>query len=177
MWRCILPNGTEVFSDRAVSERCRKMEDLPPLLRAPQIPPVAPEASVPEKRTAPAPEPEPRPTPGRGRAVDPPSDSAITIRDVKAIPNFNGILGIAHYQATMQLENGDADWTAEKVCVDVRFRDVTLVFLDVHQTGCLDGLKPLDARTFIVSYTGIMPPRVFPIEAEARVAFVKWMRE
>jgi hypothetical protein len=176
MFRCVMPNGSVVFSDRAISEQCRKMEELPPLLRAPEVPPPSPGAVAPEEKTPPSSEPVQVPTPGRGRRIDPPSDAAILIRDVKAVPNFNSLLGIAMFQATMQLENGDSDWTAEQVCIDVRFRDVTLIFLDVRQVGCLDGLKPLDTRSFTVTYTGLIPPRLFPIMAEATVAFVKWVK-
>ncbi len=176
MFRCVMPDGSVVFSDRAISERCRMMEDLPPLLRAPDVPPPSPEAVAPEEKTPPPREPTQVPTPGRGRRIDPPSDAAILIHDVKATPNFNSLLGIAQFQATMQLENGDGDWTAEQVCIDVRFRDVTLIFLDVRQVGCLDGLKPLDSRPFTVTYTGLIPPRLFPIMAEATVAFVKWVK-
>ena len=56
------------------------------------------------------------PTQGRGRQIDPPSDATISIRELKAVPNFNSLLGLANYQATMQLENGDSAWTAEKLC-------------------------------------------------------------
>jgi len=116
------------------------------------------------------------PTQGRGRQIDPPSDATISIRDLKAVPNFNSLLGIANYQATMQLENGDSAWTAEKLCIKVHFRDVMLTFVDVNQVGCLDNLKPMDVRTFTVTYTGMIPPRLFPIQAEATIAFVKWVK-
>ena len=85
-------------------------------------------------------------------------------------------VGIANYQATMLLENGDSEWTAEKVCINVRFRDINLIFLDVQQVGCLEGLKPLDTRQLTVSYTGMVPPRLFPIRAEAKVDYVKWTK-
>jgi len=31
-------------------------------------------------------------------------------------------------------------------------------------------------RTFTVTYTGMIPPRLFPIQAEATIAFVKWVK-
>jgi hypothetical protein len=173
-WQCKQPDGTEIFSDRNVTGRCTPVEEIP-LLRMPSAPPAQPQETKPEAPPPPA-EPAPVPTPGRGRRIDPPSDAIITIRDVKAIPNFNSLLGIANYQATMLLENGDSEWTAERVCINVRFRDVTLVFVDVTQVGCMDSLKPLDTRPFTVTYTGMIPPRLFPIQAEAKVDYVKWVK-
>ena len=63
------------------------------------------------------------PNAGGGRQIDPPTDDAISIRDVKAVPNYNSTLGTANYQANMRLMNGDPDWTAAQVCIDVHFRD------------------------------------------------------
>ncbi len=177
MWKCKQPDGTVIFSDRNLSGRCSPLEEnMPPLLRIPSVPPLPAEEAKPEGAKPAPPEPAQVPTPGRGRRIDPPSDAIITIRDVKAIPNFNSLLGIANYQATMLLENGDSEWTAERVCINVRFRDVTLIFLDVQQVGCLEGLRPLDSRTFTVTYTGMIPPRLFPIQAEAKVDYVKWTK-
>ena len=175
-WKCKQADGTVVFSNQNLSGECRKLEDLPPLLRVPSAPPAQPNEMKPEATPPAPPEPAPVPTPGRGRLIDPPSDAMITIRDVKATPNFNSLLGIAHYQATMLLENGDTTWTAERVCINVRFQDFSLIFLDVQQVGCMDGLKPLDIRAFTVTYTGLIPPRLFPIFAEARVDYVKWTK-
>src|SRR5213593_2278726 len=172
-WRCTKPDGSVVYSDQNLSGECRKLEALPPLLRVPSVPPGPAEEAKPEP---PAPEPAQVPTPGCGRRIDPPNDAVITIRDLTAIPNFNSLLGIANYQATMLLENGDSEWTAERVCINVRFRDVNLIFLDVQQVGCLEGLKPLDTRQLTVSYTGMVPPRLFPIRAEAKVDYVKWTK-
>jgi len=145
-------------------------------LRVPSVAPVPPEEAKPEPAKPAPPEPAQVPTPGRGRRIDPPNDAVITIRDLTAIPNFNSLLGTANYQATMLLENGDSEWTAERVCINVRFRDVNLIFLDVQQVGCLEGLKPLDTRQLTVSYTGMVPPRLFPIRAEAKVDYVKWTK-
>jgi hypothetical protein len=175
-WRCVRPDGTEIFSDRMISEKCRKMEDLPPLMRAPAVPPVAPEEAKPEEPSPPPREAEQVPTPGRGRRIDPPGDAAISIQVLKATPNFNSLLGVAQYEATLFVENGDSNWTAEKVCVNVRFRDFNFIFLDVNQVGCLDNLRPVEGRTFPVVYTGMIPPRLFPIRAEATLAFVKWTK-
>ncbi len=176
-WRCTQPDGTVIFSDRNLSGQCRPLEEnMPPLLRVPSVPPGPAEEAKPEPAKPAPPEPAQVPTPGRGRRIDPPSDAIIAIRDVKAIPNFNSLLGVANYQATMLLENGDSEWTAERVCINVRFRDVTLIFLDVQQVGCLEGLKPLDTRPFTVTYTGMIPPRLFPIQAEAKVDYVKWTK-
>lgn len=171
-WRCVRPDGTEIFSDRMISEKCRKMEDLPPLMRAPAAP-VTPEEAKPEEPPPPR-EAEQVPTPGRGRRIDPPGDAAITIQVLKATPNFNSLLGVAQYEAMLFVENGDSNWIAEKVCVNVRFRDFNFIFLDVNQVGCLDNLRPVEGRTFAVVYTGLIPPRLFPIRAEATLAFVKW---
>ena len=175
-WKCKQPDGTVIFSDRNLTGQCAPMEEGPPLLRVPSVAPVPAEEAKPESPTPVPPEPAQVPTPGRGRRIDPPSDAIITIRDLTAIPNFNSLLGIANYQAKMLLENGDSDWTAERVCINVRFRDVTLIFLDVQQVGCLEGLKPLDTREFTVTYTGMIPPRLFPVRAEAKVDYVKWTK-
>jgi hypothetical protein len=176
MWQCRQPDGTVVFSDRNLTGQCAPMEEGPPLLRIPSIPPVPDEEAKPEPAKPVPPEPAQMPTPGRGRRIDPPSDAIITIRVLTAVPNFSSLLGIANYQATMLLENGDSEWTAERVCINVRFRDVNLIFLDVQQVGCLEGLKPLDTRQFTVTYTGMIPPRLFPILAEAKVDYVKWAK-
>ena len=146
-----------------------------PLTRVPSVAPDAMEDTKPEAPKPVVPPPQ-APTQGRGRQIDPPSDATISIRDLKAVPNFNSLLGLANYQATMQLENGDSAWTAEKLCIKVHFRDVMLTFVDVNQVGCLDNLKPMDVRTFTVTYTGMIPPRLFPIQAEATIAFVKWVK-
>ena len=178
-WKCKQADGSVVFSDRNLSGRCVPWEDTPPLMHVPSIPPLggAPQEEARPEAGTPAPkEPAQVPTPGRGRRIDPPSDASITISDVKATPSFNSLLGIAQYQATMVLENGDTEWTGEKICITVRFRDVSLVFVDVNQIGCMEGLKPLDARPFTVVYTGMIPPRLFPITAEARVDYVKWIK-
>src|SRR5437879_1800606 len=176
MWRCTQPDGTVIFSDRNLTGQCARMGEGPPLLRVPSIPPVPAEEAEPERATPAPSEPAPVPTPGRGRRIDPPSDAIITIRDLTAVPNFNSLLGIANYQAKMLLENGDSEWTAERVCINVRFRDINMIFLDVQQVGCLEGLKPLDARQLTVTYTGMVPPRLFPIRAEAKVDYVKWTK-
>jgi hypothetical protein len=176
-WKCKQPDGTVVFSDRNLTGQCAPVDESTPLLRVPSIPPFLgrPPAEAQPDTGAPAPqEPAQVPTPGRGRRIDPPADAIITIRDVQATPNFNSLLGIANYQATMILENGDSEWTAERVCINVRFRDVSFIFLDVQQVGCMEGLKPLDNRSFMVTYTGMIPPRLFPITAEAKVDYVKW---
>lgn len=175
-WRCTQPDGTVIFSDRNFTGQCARMGEGPPLLRVPSVAPVPPEEAKPEPAKPVPPEPAQVPTPGRGRRIDPPSDAIITIRDLTAIPNFNSLLGIANYQAKMLLENGDSEWTAERVCINVRFRDISLIFLDVQQVGCLEGLKPLDTREFTVTYTGMIPPRLFPIRAEAKVDYVKWTK-
>ena len=178
-WKCKQADGTVVYSDRNLTGQCTSTEDSPPLMRVPsgQPPGAAPPEEAGPEAGAPAPqEPVQVPTPGRGRRIDPPSDTAITISDVKATPNFNSLFGIASYQATMVLGNGDTEWTAEKVCITVRFRDISLVFVDVNQVGCMEGLKPLDTRAFMVTYTGMVPPRLFPITAEAKVDYVKWTK-
>ncbi len=172
-WQCTRPDGSVIYSDQNLGGKCLSLEDLPPLMRVPSAPP---DEAKPEEKPPAPPEADQVPTPGRGRRIDPPGDAAITIHDIKATPNFNSLLGIAHYQATLLLENGDSVWTAEKVCVNVRFRDFNFIFLDVNQVGCTDSLKPLEARTFTVTYTGLIPPRLFPIRAEATVAFVKWTK-
>src|SRR2546428_12501905 len=114
-WRCTKPDGSVVYSDQNLSGECRKLEALPPLLRVPSVPPVPAEEGKPEAAKPALPEPAQVPTPGRGRRIDPPSDAIITIRDLKAVPNFHSLLRIAHFQATMLLENGDTEWTAERV--------------------------------------------------------------
>ena len=179
MWKCKQADGTTIFSDRNLTGQCASVDESAPLLRVPSVPQpggAPPEEPRPEAGAPSPKEPAQVPTPGRGRRIDPPSDAAITIRDVKATPNFNSLLGVARYEATMFLENGDTEWTAEKVCITVRFRDISLVFVDVNQIGCMESLKPLDARTFTVIYTGMVPPKLFPITAEAKVDYVKWAK-
>jgi hypothetical protein len=176
VWVCAKADGTEVYSDRNLGGQCRLMEDLPPLLRSPVPPFSQPDEAKPDAAKPAPQEADQAPTPGRGRRIDPPADAAISIRDVQATPSFNSLLGIAHYQATMLLENSDSTWTAERICINVRFRDFNFIFLDVNQVGCLEGLKPLDSRTFTVTYTGMIPPRLFPIRAEAKVDYVKWVK-
>ena len=173
-WKCKQADGSVVFSDRNLSGQCAPVDESAPLMRVPSAPP--PDGAPPEEAKPTPQEPAQVPTPGRGRRIDPPSDVTITISDVKATPSFNSILGIAQFQATMVLENGDTEWTAEKVCVTVRFRDISLVFVDVNQVGCMEGLKPLDSRPFTVNYTGMIPPKLFPIQAEAKVDYVKWTK-
>ena len=173
VWRCVRPDGTEVYSDRSLGGQCRKLENLPQLIPAPSIP--ADEAQPEFKKPA-VKEPERRPLPGGGRPNDPPADDMIMIREIKAIPNYNSTLGIARYQADMRLLNGDSDWTAERICVEVRFRDPAKTFIDVQQGSCLNDLKPLDERPLTVIYTGMIPPRLSPIEAEVQVLSVKWVK-
>ncbi len=177
LWACTLPDGSLVFSDREVTGDCRPLSDLPDLQRFPPDPAQEPaEPPVEEPGAADPPVPEPGPIPGGGRRIDPPGNTVIKISNITAVPNFNSALGIAHYQATMSLENVDSTWTAEKVCVDVRFYDINRLFVDVHQIGCLADLKPFVPKTLTVSYTGIVPPRLTPIEAEADVDYVKWTK-
>ena len=172
-WQCTRPDGSVIYSDQNLGGKCHSMDELPPLMRTPSSPfdEAKPKETPPSSQEA-----EPVPIPGRGRRIDPPGDASITIHDLKATPNFNSLLGVAQYQATMQLENGDSNWTAEKVCINVRFQDFNFIFLDVTQMGCMDGLKPSETRFFTVIYTGLIPPRLFPIRAEATVAFVKWTK-
>ncbi|TAL11061.1 MAG: hypothetical protein EPO02_05655 [Nitrospirae bacterium] len=180
MWKCKQGDGATIFSDRNLTGQCTPVDESAPLMRVPSVPPpggAPPEEAMPDAGTPAPKEPAPVPTPGRGRRIDPPNDAVITIRDLTAgAPSYNSLLGIANYQATMFLENGDTEWTAEKVCITVRFRDVSLVFVDVNQVGCMEGLKPLGGRTFTVTYTGMIPPRLFPIMAEAKVDYVKWTK-
>lgn len=177
LWACTLEDGSLVFSDRELTGDCQPLSDLPDLHRLPpdlDRDPAVPSEDQPDE--APTPAPVPKPRPGGGRRIDPPGHGVIRISDIKAIPNFNSVLGIAHYQATMSLENQDSTWTAEKVCVNVRFYDRNRMFVDVYQIGCLADLKPFVPKTLMVTYTGIIPPRPVPIEAEADVDYVKWTK-
>jgi len=176
VWACTQPDGSLIYSDRVLGQNCRLLEELPKLQRVPSEPFTRREEQSEDKAPESRPAPAPGPMPGGGRRIDPPLDSVIWIGAVNAIPNFNSLLGIAHYRATMELENRDSEWTAEKVCIDVRFRDRSHIFLDVEQVGCLEDLRPFTPRTFTVTYTGLIPPRLFPIEAEAKVDFVKWTK-
>lgn len=177
LWACTLPDGSLVFSDRELSGDCRPLSDLPGLQRLPpELDREPPDPPAEEPGGGPSPRPIPGPIPGGARRIDPPADTAITISHITAVPNFNSALGIAHYQATMSLENVDSTWTAAKVCVDVRFHDVNRLFVDVHQIGCLEDLQPFVPKTLTVTYTGIVPPRLVPIEAEAEVDYVKWTK-
>jgi hypothetical protein len=177
MWRCVPANGKEIYSNRSLGPHCRTLDNLPKLIPAPVTPPQqnmeGAGTGIPQPRP---PEPEQTPVAGGGRKIDPPSDDVITVHDVKATPNYNGVLGIATYQADMRLVNEDADWTAEKLCIEVRFRDPAKIFIDASQTACLDGLKPLDQRPFTVVYIGTIPAKISPVQAEARVLTVKWAK-
>jgi hypothetical protein len=178
LWACTQQDGAIVFSDRELTAECVPLEDLPSLQRSPH-PPKQESRSVADTDSAPEIEPvvpPPTPIPGGGRRSDPPANASITIRDVDAVPNFNSVLGIAQYRATMELENVDSTWTAEKVCVDVRFRDLGRIFVDVHQVGCLRDLMPFVPKTLTITWTGVIPPRAVPIDAEAAVDFVQWRK-
>lgn len=175
LWACTLPDGSLVFSDRELTGDCRPLSDLPDLQRLPpdlDQEPAEPSVEEPDRASPPM----PVPIPGGSRRIDPPGNTVIKISNITAVPNFNSALGIAHYQATMSLENVDSTWTAEKVCIDVRFHDLNRIFVDVHQIGCLEDLQPFVPKTLTVSYTGIVPPRLVPIEAEATVDYVKWTK-
>jgi hypothetical protein len=173
IWACKNPDGSETFSDGSTGPQCRKLQNLPQLIPAPVIPS---QDRQPDAESQASDKSQPVPRAGGGRQIDPPADDAIYIRDVKAVPNYNSTLGTAHYQANMRLMNGDPDWTAAQVCIDVHFRDRAKIFIDVHQKGCLEDLKPLDDRALTVIYRGTIPPRLSPIEAEARVSSVKWVK-
>lgn len=173
LWACTVPDGSIVFSDRELSGDCRPLSDLPELQRLPLDLDREPIGSAVEEPDGTA---SPVPIPGGARRIDPPGDTVIKVSNVTAVPNFNSALGIAHYQATMTLENIDSTWTAEKVCVDVRFHDLNRIFVDVNQIGCLKDLQPFVAKTLTVTYTGIVPPRLVPIEAEVVVDYVKWAK-
>jgi hypothetical protein len=178
IWACKKADGAEIYSDRSIGGHCRKLENLPKLIPAPVLPSPSrrQEAGTEASKPSPA-EPEQKPVAGGGRKIDPPADDLITIRDVKATPNYNSLLGIATYQVDMRLLNEDADWTAEKVCLEVHFRDPAKIFIDVKQMGCLEeGLKALESRPFTIVYTGMIPPRLSPIQAEVHVALVKWVK-
>ena len=114
-WICVQPDGTEAYADRPITGQCALAKEMRPLTRVPSVAPDAMEDTKPEAPKPVVPPPQ-APTQGRGRQIDPPSDATISIHDLKAVPNFNSLLGIANYQATMQLENGDSAWTAEKLC-------------------------------------------------------------
>jgi hypothetical protein len=178
IWVCKKADGAEIYSNRNLNGECRKLEHLPQLIPAPAgpLPGSREEAGAEAPKPSPA-ESEEKPVPGRGRRIDPPSEDIITIGDVKATANYNTTLGIATYQADMRLLNDDADWTAEKVCVEVHFRDPGKIFIDVQQIGCLEGLKALENRVFTVVHTGLMPVRLSPaIEADIHVSSVKWVK-
>jgi hypothetical protein len=173
IWACKKADGSETYSDSSTGPQCRRLQNLPELIPAPVMPSqdrqIDAEGQTSSRSRTP-------PNAGGGRQIDPPTDDAISIRDIKAVPNYNSTLGTANYQANMRLMNGDPDWTAAQVCIDVHFRDRAKIFIDVHQKGCLEDLKPLDDRMLTVIYTGTIPPRLSPIEAEARISSVKWVK-
>jgi hypothetical protein len=176
IWACKKPDGKEIYSDVNVGGHCRKLENLPKLIPAPVIPSPSGKQDAGTEATKPSPEPEQKPVAGGGRKIDPPAYDLITIRDLKATPNYNSLLGIATYQADMRLLNEDADWTAEKVCLEAHFSDPAKIFIDVKQMGCLEGLKSLESRAFTIVYIGTIPPRLSAIEAEVHVEMVKWTK-
>ena len=177
IWVCKKANGAEIYSDRSLGGHCRKSENLPKLIPAPVIPSPSSKQDADTEASKPSPaESEQKPVAGGGRKIDPPADDLITIRDIKATPNYNSLLGIATYQADMRLLNEDADWTAEKVCLEAHFSDPAKIFIDVKQMGCLEGLKSLEIRSFTIVYIGTIPPRLSAIQAEVHVALVKWVK-
>ena len=151
IWICPQVDGTEVYSDQQLNSRCRKMEKLPPLRRAPAIP-MAPETQAqPERNFPSANEPGQVPEPGRGRQIDPPS---------------NGAISIYLNNATLVVQNLDSDWTAAKLCLDILYHVVAESSKDVHLKKCLTDLKPMESRKISVS----------GLPSEATVESVDWVR-
>jgi hypothetical protein len=138
-WQCTKPDGSVVYSDQNLSGQCRKLDNLPPLLRVPSAPPPPPEEANPEKPPPVPPEPEQVPTPGRGRRIDPPSDAAIMYTLVGQ---------------ELRVRNVDPDWTAEKVCIEVERSGYLRGLGEGNYAICLDPMRPAEERTLMVS-TGL----------------------
>jgi hypothetical protein len=151
IWTCPQVDGKELYSDRQLNSRCRKLENLPPLRRAPATP-LAPETQGKPQGNIPATsEPIQVPMPGRGRQIDPPSNAAITIH----LDN-----------STLRVQNLDSDWTAHKLCFDVFYHVAAESSRDVHLKKCLSGLKPMEVRKL----------SVFGLPSEVTVESVDWVR-
>ena len=150
IWICPQVDGRELYSDQQLNSRCRKMEKLPPLRRAPAIP-TAPETQANPERLPAASEPSQVPEPGRGRQIDPPS---------------NGAISIYLNNSTLRVQNLDSDWTAQKLCLDLLYHLTAESSKDVHLKTCLADLKPMEARKLSVS----------GLPSEATVESVDWVR-
>ena len=151
IWVCPQLDGTEVYSDQQLNSRCRKMEKLPPLRRAPAIPTVPETQATPENLPAASEPPRQTPEPGRGRQIDPPSNAAISIY----VNN-----------ATLLVQNLDSDWTAQKLCLDIIYHMVAESSKDTHLKKCLTDLKPMEARKLSVS----------GLPSEATIDSVDWVK-
>jgi hypothetical protein len=102
-----------------------------------------------------------------------PSNNAIEIRDVRLKTIDKGKRS-ERYEVQMTIHNIDENWSAAEVCIHVRFRDPGKKVVDAHQTACLQNLKPLEQRQFIVSYAGSFPRYASKVIPEPQVASVKW---
>src|SRR2546429_237296 len=71
---------------------------------------------------------------------------------------------------------GDRGGPGEGVGTTGGFRDVPLIFRGAQRGGGRGGPNPLEPRQFTVTYTGMIPPRLFPIQGEAKVDYVKWTK-
>ena len=102
-----------------------------------------------------------------------PSNNVIEIRDV-TLNNIDKGKRSERYEVQMSIRNSDENWRAAEVCVHIRLRDPAKKVFDAHQTACLQNLKPLEERRFVVTYAGSFPRSVSKVISESQVSAVKW---
>jgi hypothetical protein len=151
VWICPQADGTEVYSDQQLNNRCRKMEKLPPLRRAPAVPSAPESPAMPQANVPAVADPSQIPEPGRGRQIDPPS---------------NGAISIYLNNSALSVQNLDSDWTAQKLCLDLLYHMVAESAKDVHLKKCLTDLKPMETRKLSVS----------GLPSEATIDSVDWVK-
>ena len=102
-----------------------------------------------------------------------PSNNVIEIRNV-TLNNIDKGKRSERYEVQMSIRNSDENWRAAEVCVHIRLRDPAKKVVDAHQTACLQNLKPLEERRFVVTYAGSFPRFVSEVISESQVSAVKW---
>jgi hypothetical protein len=152
LWICPQVDGTDLYSDQELNSRCRKMENVPPLIRAPIIPRDPETQAKPERKFPGASEPSQVPISGRGRQIDPPSDAAITIYLDTSI---------ASDVASVRVQNIDSEWTAKETCLTLLYHIVAMSSSDVTLRRCIGDLRPAQER--VVTFPGSYPEQCLDV--------------
>jgi len=162
MWNCPHAGRVEVYSDRELNPGCRKIEGLRPLILLPAQPMIPQSLAKPE--ALPPSGADQMPASGRGRAIDPPSEGAISAR----------VLG----SSTVRVLNLDTDWTAERFCIDV----ITTASPDPADFGSPSLVLPLGAGHSVTCHNDLKPmeERILKVgaasDSDAEVACVRWTK-